>query len=186
MFFLARLIGFLISALLRPGITTPKTNPDPITGIEQDGALVNNAALVAALQSLQTSAAPAFGNWSQTLVPNSLTARTYAAAEMLSGFIRRGYPASATTTDCTDTATNIIASIPNAKPLQTWLTCVANMGSTALTVAAGTGVTITGSALVQSNSARLFLGQVTGSTTVSLGSIFAFPLGTLSPLTIAQ
>jgi hypothetical protein len=176
----------LLGDFFCPRITTPKTIPDPIQGIEQDGALIPNGAIVAALGQLQASASPAFGNWSQTLIPNTLLARTYTGAEMVSGLIRRAFPSSAATTDCTDTATNIIAAIPGAKPNQTFLTFVLNMGSTALTIAGGTGVTVAGSALVQSNSARLFQGQITGSAAVTFSSVFAFPLGSLSPLTVAQ
>lgn len=172
----ARLISMLLQAFLRPGITTPKTNPDPLTGIEQDGALIPNAAMLTALRALHATASPTFGNWGQTLIPNSLSARTYGGGEMSQGLIRRFGTGSAIT-DCTDTATNIVNAIPGAKVNQTFPFFLANMGAgNDLTLAAGTGVTIAGTAVVSALSMRLFLGQVTGSAAVTITSLFQFPL----------
>jgi len=169
---LAALIGFF-----RLGITTVKTNPDPVAGIEQDGALVPNGALVAGLQALQTNASPAFGNWSQTLIPASATAFTYPGSAIVGGIIRRFSPGAAFT-DSTDTATNIINAIPGAKVNQTFPLIIANLGSGLETLAGGTGVTIAGTAAIGSGTARLYLGQVTGSAAVTLTSCFGWNLGT--------
>lgn len=179
------LISFL-AGFFRPGVTTVKTNPDPIAGAEQAGSMVTNDAMLRAFSALQQNAAPAFGNWNFTLISQTVAARTYTGAEMAQGLIKRFSPAQGTLTDCTDTATNIVNAIPGAKPLQTFLTLVANMGSTALTVAAGTGVTIGGTAVVQSQSCRIFVGQVTGSAAVTFTNAFAFPLGSQSSLAAAQ
>lgn len=169
-------LAILIAALFRAGITTVKTNPDPISGIEQDGALIPNGAIVAAMSAVQTNASPAFGNWSQTLIP-AIAAATYGAGAMTGGIIRRFSPGAAFT-DCTDTATNIINAIPGAKVNQTFPLIIANLGSGLETLAAGTGVTIAGTAVIGSATARLFLGQVTGSAALTLTNCFGWNLGT--------
>jgi hypothetical protein len=166
-------IAALIAGFFRLCITSVKTFPDPVTGIEQAGALVPNGGMVGALAALQTNASPAFGNWSQTLVPASLTARTYTGAELVGGIIKRFSPGAAFT-DCTDTATNIINSIPGAKVNQSFPLLIGNLGSGVQTIGAGTGVTITGSATIASNCVALFLATVTGSTAVSLTRCFQF------------
>jgi hypothetical protein len=185
MFFILQALFFL-AGFLRPAVTSVKGAPDPLGGIEQAGAMVPNGAMVQALSAFSANAAPAFGNFNFTLIPQNVAARTYTGAEMVQTIIKRFAPAQGTLVDCTDTATNIVAAIPGAKPLQTWLTIVANMGSTALTVAAGAGVSIAGTALVQSMSARIFVGQVTGSAAVTFTNAFGFPLGSQSSLTAAQ
>lgn len=172
--FVLNLIAFLAS-FFRPGITSVKTSPDPIIGIEQDGALIPNGALVAAMQAVQTNASPAFGNWSQTLIP-AIAAATYDGGTLVGGIIRRFSPGAAFT-DCTDTATNIINAIPGAKVNQTFPLIIANLGSGNETLSGGTGVTIAGTAVIASNSTRLFLGQVTGSAAVTLTNCFAWGNG---------
>lgn len=175
MFAVIYLLKFALS-FFRLGITTVKTNPDPVSGIEQDGALVPNGALLPLVQALAQNASPAFGNWSQTLIPQSLSARTYTGAEMVSGIIRRFSPAG-TTVDCTDTATNIVNAIPGAKVNQSFPLFVANMGSSSLQVSGGTGVTMAGTNIMAGFSCRLFLGQVLGSGSVTLTGLFSFGLG---------
>lgn len=167
----------LFFAFFRLGITTVKGVPDPIPGTEQAGALVPNGALITQLNAFQNNASPAFGNWNSTLIPASLSAATYGGPSMVGGIIRR-FSTGAATTDSTDTATNIVNSIPGAKVNQTFPMLVANLGSGALTIAAGTGVTITGTAIIGSATMRLFLGQVTGSAAVTLGGQFGWNLGT--------
>lgn len=173
----AALCGFVRDAF-RPAITTVKTNPDPVAGIEQDGALVPNGAIVAGLQALQTNAAPAFGNWSQAVIPASRAADTYNGNNLVGGIIRRLSVGGTVINDCTDTATNIVNAIPGAKPLQTFPVIIANMNSsTGVTVQGGTGVTMAGTNVIGGLQARLFLGQVTGSAAVTLTGCFAFTLG---------
>jgi hypothetical protein len=166
----------LLAGFLRFLITSVKTNPDPIAGIEQDGALVPNGALVGAMNALQTNASPAFGNWSQTLIP-AIAAATYNGNNMVGGIIRRFSPGAAFT-DCTDTATNIVNAIPGAKVNQTFPMLIANLGSGLMTLAAGAGVTIAGTASISSATARLYLGQVTGSGAVTMTNCFGWNLGT--------
>lgn len=176
MFAVVNLFAFL-SFFFQPRITSVKMNPDPAAGIEQDGALVPNGAIVAAFGALQTNASPAFGNWSQTLIAASLTATTYNGNNLVGGIIRRFSPGAAFT-DCTDTATNIVNAIPGAKVNQTFPVIIANLGSGLMTLAGGTGVTIAGTAAIGSATARLFLGQVTGSGAVTISNCFGWNLGT--------
>ena len=177
----------LLAAFFRCAITTVKGNPDPASmANDPAGAMVTPAVFIPMIQALQQNGAPAFGNWTSVLIPQTLTARTYTAGEIVGGLIRRFAPAVGATTDCTDTATNIVSAIPGAKVGQTWLSFIANMGSTALTLAAGTGVTIAGTALIQSNSLGVWLGQVTGSAAVTFSHQFNIPLGSQSPLAAAQ
>lgn len=175
MFVISYLIA-LIAGFLRIGITTVKTNPDPVTGTAPAGAMVAAGDLISQLAALQTNAAPAFGNFSQTLVP-AISAATYTGNQLVGGLIRRFSPGAAFT-DCTDTATNIINAIPGAKVNQTFITIIANLGSGLETFAAGTGVTIAGTASIGSATARLYLGQVTGSAAVTMTNCFGWNLGT--------
>lgn len=175
MFAVLNFIG-LLAGFFRALITTIKTTPDPVSGIEQDGALVPNGALVAVMNALQTNGSPAFGNWSQVLIPQSLAAATYNGNNIVGGIIRRFSPAG-TTVDCTDTATNIINAIPGAKVNQTFPLFVANMGSSALQVAAGAGVTMAGTNVISGFSMRMFLGQVTGSAALTMTGLFSMQLG---------
>ena len=174
--FLLNIIVFL-AGFFRPAITSVKGNPDPIQGTPAAGALIAAGDLVPQLLALQTNASPAFGNWSQTLIPANNTAFTIPAASLVGGLIRRFSPGAAFT-DCTDTATNIIASIPGAKVNQTFPVIIANLGSGLETLAGGTGVTIAGTAAIGSATARLYLGQVTGSGAVTLTNCFGWNLGT--------
>lgn len=169
---------FFLAGFFRPSITTVKTNPDPVTGTEQDGALVPNGALVAQLGALQQNAAPAFGNWSQTVILASRAADTYPASAMTGGIIRRLSTGGTVINDCTDTATNIVNAIPGAKVNQNFIMVLANLNSsTGVTLQGGTGVTMAGTNIVGGLSARIFLGQVTGSAAVTMTGTFAMQLG---------
>lgn len=169
-----RLLACVLS-FLRPAITPIKTNPNNLQNIEQDGALIPNGALLPALQSITQNAAPAFGNTTLTRVPSIVTARTYTGNEMVGGWIRREH--TTTYTDCTDTATNIVNAIPGATVGQTFQFWLANCGPGTATLAAGTGVTLTGSAVISGLSARLFQGQVLGSGAVTLTNFMSFNAG---------
>lgn len=171
MLFLHTLLSFL-AGFFRPGITTVKGAPDPLSGTEQAGAMVPNGGLLQQLSAFANNASPAFGNINLTRVPSIVSARTYTGQELVGGWIRR--EATASFTDCTDTATNIVNAIPGAKVGQTFPFLLANCGLGTATLAAGTGVTLTGSAAVGGFQARLFLGQVTGSAAVTLTNFFAF------------
>lgn len=177
MFAVFHLISFL-AGFFRLPITTVKGSPDPLSGTEQDGALVPNGALLQQMQAFQTNASPAFGNWSQTVIPASSAAATYNGNNLTGGIIRRLSVGGTVINDCTDTATNIIAAIPGAKVNQTFPLILANLNSsTGVTLQGGTGVTMAGTNVVGGLQARLFLGQVTGSGAVTMTGCFAFNLG---------
>lgn len=168
----------LLFAFLRLGITTVKTGAsDPPAGMEQAGALVPNGQIVQLAAALSQNASPAFGNMSGTIVPNTPAPATYPAQAMVGGYIMRFSPGAATT-DSTDTGTNIVNAIPGAKVGQSFPLTVANLGSGAITLGSNTGVQLLGTMLIGSAQARLFLGQVTGSSTISLTNLFAWNLGT--------
>jgi hypothetical protein len=104
-------------------------------------------------------------------------AGTLTAAALMAGFITRAGPTAAFT-DTTDTAANILSALavnPNAIPEygQTFLMVYVNLSAYAATIAAGTGVTLSGTMTVPANGIRFLLGTVTGPTTVSIGSLFA-------------
>lgn len=171
----------LLAAFVRLAITPIKPGPaaisDPVAGIYgQQGAMPNQGNMGVVLSALSNNGSPAFGNWSQTLIAANLTAATYSGPQMVGGIIRRFGNAAGTTTDSTDTGTNIVNAIPGATPLQTFLMFLANMGSGALAMVAGSGVSLAGTNLVGGFSARLFLGQVTASNAVTMTGLFSFGL----------
>ncbi len=175
MFAVLTFLGIL-AGFLRPRITQVKLTP-AAQNTEQAGAMVPNGALVAALSQLSANAGPAFGNWSQSLVPASLSATTYTGSQIVGGIILRFNPGAAFT-DCSDTATNIVNAIPGAVPLQTFPLFLANLGSGLMTFATNTGISLTGTMTVGSAQCRLLIGQVTGSNAVTFTNCFAFNLGT--------
>lgn len=82
-------------------------------------------------------------------------------------------------TDTTDTAANIIKAVPNGGlPLAvgtSWIVYVVNSVAFALTLAAGTGVTLSGSTNIAASSTRAYLVTVTGvgpSPTVTIQGLF--------------
>src|SRR5260221_3624252 len=161
----------LFLAFLRPGITTVKLGPnDPAQNLEQAGALVPNGAIVSLAQNLSANASPAFGNWNGTIIPANPAPATYPAQAMVGGIIMRFSPGAATT-DSTDTGTNIVNAIPGAKVGQSFPLTVANLGSGLITLGSNTGVQLLGTMAIGSATARLFLGQVTGSNTISLTNL---------------
>lgn len=168
----------LVLAFFRLGISTVKLGAnDPAQNLEQAGALVPNGQIVGLAAALSNNAAPAFGNYSGTIIPNTPAPATYLAQAMVGGYIMRFSPGAATT-DSTDTGTNIVNAIPGAKVGQSFPLTVANLGSGAVTLGSNTGVQLFGTMLIASATARLFLGQVTGSSTISLTNLFAWNLGT--------
>lgn len=171
------LIISLLAGFFRLSITPIKIGAGSPLNMEQDGALIPNGAILAAFGNVQINGSPNFGNWTQTLIPANLTATTYSGAAIPCGIIRRFSPGAAFT-DCTDTATNIINAIPGATVNQTFPFIVANLGSGLETLGAGTGITISGTAAIGSATARLFLGQITGSAAITITSCFGWNLGT--------
>ena len=183
MFVIAHLLA-LITAFFRLSITPVKTTADPndpedgVSG--QQGAMPSTGNIVNLINNLKSNAGPAFGNFLLSIVGGA--AATYTGTQLTGGFIRRGGQAVATT-DSTDTATNIVNAIPGAVVGQTFPVMIANLSSAALTVAAGTGVTLTGTAAISRFSTRLYLATVTGSAAVTMTNCFEFSSG-VSPASL--
>lgn len=169
---LAALYALIIGAF-RLAITPIKTIPEP-GAAEFDGALPNIGSLVALQMSMKTNGAPAFGNFDVTNINPDLAAATYTGQQLLAGLIRRQLTTGAATTDSTDSATNIVNALPGATVGQTFITMICNLSSATLTVAGGTGVTMTGTAAIERFTTRLFLGKVLGSAAVTMTNVVEF------------
>lgn len=82
------------------------------------------------------------------------------AAGMVGGYILRTGPSGAYT-DTTDTATALVAAIPGCKVGTTFELTILNGVAYVCTVAAGTGVTLTGTTAIAASVWRNYLGTVT-------------------------
>ncbi|MHB8914725.1 MAG: beta strand repeat-containing protein [Thiobacillus sp.] len=89
---------------------------------------------------------------------------TLPAAQMLTGNILRS-GSTAAYTDTTDTAANIIASIPGAVVGVGYELTIANTVAFADTIAAGTGVTLVGNTAIAASSSRKYVVTITNVTT---------------------
>ena len=93
---------------------------------------------------------------------------TLTAAGITSGLIKRSGSTSAFT-DTSDSAANIIAALPNAQVGQSWFLLIENDTAFAETIAAGTGVTLSGLAgPIPPNSTAKYLCTYTGASAVSM------------------
>lgn len=106
-------------------------------------------------------------------------AGTYTADQMLGGIILRD-PTGASRTDTTNTAAQLVAACPGVAVGSTFELLVRNTADAAetITVAGGTGVTISGTATIAQNNSKLFYGvftNITGSSeAVTLYSVGTF------------
>lgn len=117
--------------------------------IQTSGGIVSTGAVVGA-KSVATD--------------TTVGASTITAAQMLTGdIIRSG--STAAYTDTTDTAANIIASIPNAIVGVGYELTIANTVAFDDTIAAGAGVTLAGTTLISASSSRKFVVTITDVTT---------------------
>lgn len=180
MFALSRLIFLALGAIVSfftLGITTVKTTPAPGDPANAEGNVVPIGQAMKLLTDLVNNAAPVFGNFKVSIY-NGIT-NTYSAGDMVGGIIRRYGTQSAA--DVTDTAANILLSIPGAKVNQTFPLFIANLTSVAavsggvITLVAGSGVTFVGTTTIDRAATRLLLGTVLGSNSVSLTNCFQFP-----------
>ncbi len=107
------------------------------------------------------------------------TTDTLNAFQLTEGiFVRSGATAAVTAT--TDTATNIINALgPGVYVGQTFMTFYVNLNtaSGAVTVAAGTGVTTSGTMTIPIAGLRVFIGTVTNTTTPAITLQGAFSIG---------
>jgi len=104
---------------------------------------------------------------------NTVGAATISAAGIVGGLTLRGGTQTAVFTDTTDTAANIVAALAPVKPAlgYSWVYRYVNNGVFAATLAAGTGVTVTGATVVPANSWIEYLVTVTGASALSMQAI---------------
>lgn len=105
-----------------------------------------------------------------TLLPKTNTtvgAATLTAAQIAGGFITRS-GSTAAYTDTTDTATAIIAALPNNAAGNSFDLYIKNTTAFAETISAGTGVTVSGSSVVQPNSTGKFIITIVAGGTVTM------------------
>lgn len=109
---------------------------------------------------------------------SSATGVTLSAANMVGGWILRTGAATGAITDTTDTAANIVTAY-NASDTQvgsSFLLGINNTTGQTLTLAAGSGVTVAGTATINNDNTRVFLGVFTnvtsGSQAVTLTNVF--------------
>ena len=101
--------------------------------------------------------------------------KTYTAAELLSGYIIRD-PAGSDRSDVFPAATDIVAAIPNAAVNDSFRFVIKNAADAeeTITMTAGSGITITGTATIARNNTKEFLCVITdvdgGATIYSLGT----------------
>jgi len=114
-----------------------------------------------------------------TTTENTAGNETISASELLGGYYLRDC-AGANRTDTTDTAANIVAAIDNAKVGTSRLFFVKNTSDAAetLTIAGGTGVTVSGTATVDQNNTKIFLMLLTNVTSGS-EAVTLYSIGTL-------
>lgn len=135
------------------------------------GALPNYDSIQQRLLLIAQRASSTFNNWNFSNVTGGN--QNYAAANMVGGpaIITRSLGSGANN-DTTDSATNIIAAIPGAQTGQTFGLIVANMNTGTLTISGGTGVTMAGTATLGTLTFKMFVGQVTGASSVQISEAF--------------
>lgn len=103
---------------------------------------------------------------------NTAGVETYTAAQLLGGLILRD-PAGSGRSDVTPAASDIIAAIPQAGVGTSFEFTIRNTAdaSEAITVTAGSGVTISGTATIAQNNSKRFLAVVTGAAAVTIYSL---------------
>jgi hypothetical protein len=114
--------------------------------------------------------------------PTTLTTagnQTLTTAQMTAGYLLRD-PNGGDVTDTTPTAAQIVAAIPNCQTNSSFLWIVKNTADAAetITIAGGTGVTITGTATIAQNNTKIFLVVVTDPTSGS-EAVTIYSIGTL-------
>jgi hypothetical protein len=114
------------------------------------------------------------------LAVNSVTtvgAATLSAANLVGGVIMRS-GSTAAYTDTTDTATNIVAAIPNAQINTSFRLRIVNSVAYVDTIAAGSGVTLSGTTAISASTFRDFVGVITSVSTPAV-TLYGIGSGTL-------
>lgn len=104
-------------------------------------------------------------------------AATLSAANLVGGVIMRS-GSTAAYTDTTDTATNIVAAIPNAQIGTSFRLRIVNSVAFIDTIAAGTGVTLSGTTAIAASTYRDYVGIITAVTTPAV-TLYGIGSGTL-------
>jgi hypothetical protein len=108
------------------------------------------------------------GTFTNTFTPTTLStagAVTYTAAQLIGGLILRD-PNGSGRSDVTPTAAQIVASLPGAAIGQSFQFDLVNTadGNETITLTAGTGVTVSGTATVAQNNGKRWIVYVTAAT----------------------
>lgn len=116
---------------------------------------------------------------STVTVETTAGAVTYAAAEMVGGFISRD-PAGASRADLSDTAALIVAAIPGAIVGSSFEFTIRNDADAAevITFTTNTGITLSGTMTIAQNNSKRFLAVVTNATDAS-EAVTIYSLGTV-------
>lgn len=141
----------------------------------------NISGLQAALNALNASVLPTEVDTPITTVGNG----TLTAAGLVGKFIKRSGPTSAFS-DATDTAVNIVAALQTYLAAASFEVTIKNTTQYAMTITAGVGVTITGSAIVPPLASNRYLMTMTSGTAVVLEHLMTAVSTSKAPLTITN
>lgn len=141
------------------------------TEVLQVQAIQSNGQLAATTQQTTTGAIAALANAESA--PTTFTSIStvgdgvLTAASIVGGGVSRSGPTSAFT-DTTDTAVALVAALPLYVAGETFDVVIKNLTAFPQTLAAGTGVTLSGSLIVPANSAATYLVTITSATAVAI------------------
>lgn len=150
-----------------------------VPAISYYGALADVSSINSLIAAIVNGTLPVGGNLATPTVSSASNA-TWNAATIGGAFlsntilVRSG---GAALTDTTDTATNIIAAIPQAVQGQKGLLVVANLNSGTLTLGAGTGVTLAGTTTIATAGLRFYSVNVTNVATPAVTITGLFTIG---------
>lgn len=119
------------------------------------------------------------GQMSNTDVSDA-TGATLTAAQVVAGLITRTGP-TAVFTDTTPTAVLLVAALPGVVAGQSFMFYTKNMTAFNQTIAAGSGVTLSGNVIVPAHTVGAFLVTVSSATAVAMRNLQMAPLTTVPP-----
>jgi hypothetical protein len=174
----------VIVSVVNVGATAAAIFPLGATDVIQ-GIAAQTAMTLASGSSIQFRCAVAgtwsvFGNVMKGCSWSTNTTTTTFAAGQLTGGIVTLYLSTATTPGsiATRTATQMFDDTPNAQVGQTYLLLVGNLSGSAntMTITAGSGVTLTGTATVAQNIGRAYIVTFTSRTALVMQEVFSFTI----------
>lgn len=148
------------SAINEITLTNAATGGSPTIGASGDST---NVGLILAAKGTAGIVADSPFAQKRTVTTNTTASnQTYTAAQIAGGIILRD-PNGAARTDTTDTAANILAQFLGAKVGSSFMLAVRNNADAAetITIAGGTGVTLSGTGTINQNFTKLFMGVFT-------------------------